>query len=179
MAEVDTQRVAIHEAGHAVVAVVLGITVLEVHIRSDGENHGTTTIRLRSDEEGKATQARFQAGKLNAADRELEAREIVQTFAGPQAELLLGGGKPRGGHGDDLTIMGKLKALFPRGDWVRTYGSLRGIADELVWRYEGAIRAVAGELLKQEMISGERIHELAAQHGVVVRTPEELVLPHS
>jgi ATP-dependent Zn protease len=160
---------AVHEAGHAVAAVVLGEKLLSVDVRQRQLPDGRLQLGL-TDCEG-----------VNAIDslgmgHQAALTHVIRAFAGPVAEALV---NPdfRAGHSGDIASVRELVSLaFGRGvakdgqvvfagwDEVRQddrvldlLRSAQADAIRLVDHHWEAISAVAVRLLEEEQLSGDDV----------------------
>ncbi|UYQ72486.1 AAA family ATPase [Pelagibacterium flavum] len=167
------QRLALHEAGHAVVALRLGTAVHSVTIIPYGESAGSTKMHL--------------ASRAPTAD-EVEDMIVIQ-LAGRATDELFGGGADSGASADlafatrllgdarnNWGLYGRLAAreqLFSSSqgasdpsleDWIET--KLRQLMDrsrEMVTENETAIRVLAARLVKVKILHAGAIRETIDQ----------------
>lgn len=143
------ERASVHEAGHAVAALLLGVEVRRVSIHPA---------------EGRLGECEFRASSSSAL-----ALGLVRA-GGPAAELELFGRFDREGAREDLDAMRRFaRAELPTRDpddvaewWIsRTRKRLR----EEGW---GAVRAVAQELERRTELSGPEAREVARSAGLAL-----------
>src|SRR5262249_31519224 len=140
----NPQHIAYHEAGHAVINLVLGYNVTKA------------TIRPRYSLLG---QVRFD-GRVSDDKVDEAIAEIKSSLSGPLAEQLV---NPE--PFDELIEVGS------RGDWRRVRRAARSIADSIIGRsiretrvlveqHKEAIERVANALLEHETLTGKEIKGL-------------------
>lgn len=157
MTPVDDQRIAYHEAGHAVAAIWLGGEVVHVTIEPDC-NDGP----LRDGE----VQVRWHHRGLS--QRDLIEREVAVALAGPAAEMIYMGERPHPRAvrewGEDWRIAWELAAQrIARQDgrmlWMEVVLSelCRTFDQAACWQ---AVAETADELSAHETIEGELVEEI-------------------
>jgi ATP-dependent Zn protease len=129
----DIKHIAYHEAGHAVIVLVLGYTLKSVTIKPDGRAEGRTNY----DKDGGLVVDGIKIG-----------------LAGPIAEGLLDGNfrLKTDGSSSDWRAIRKWYPEFCAQD-VREIGEETKL---LVQRHREAIERVAAALLEHETLTGER-----------------------
>ncbi len=138
-------EIAIHEAGHAVAAALLGLRIHEASIATDNDSIGNVTYWLRDDPNTKRADA--AAG-----------------IAGPIAEALYLGGFERGGDAVEAFARGhRLVTTNPAEDaeaWIslpnRKDEIVRAVVDALAGCWD-AVLEVAGELECRKTLRGRDI----------------------
>jgi ATP-dependent Zn protease len=152
-------RIAIHEAGHAVIGRLFDLPCGTVSIKpsDDGESLGHAIIDdpIRS----------WQRG--DGSRRALVEASCVAIYAGAEAERVILNCEPSGDQGDCSTatslisIMGVRGASFVGDDvWDRYEGRLRERATKLVRLHQATIERVASDLMKHESLTDEEIRKL-------------------
>jgi ATP-dependent Zn protease len=149
---------AIHEAGHAVIARILGLACGEVTIRTDGDDElGYTVVRnpLKT----------WQRG--DGQRRPLAEAHCMSLYAGAEAERVILGTSDVGDSADRskaascLSEIGVPGARYVSDDiWQRYEARLRRKARDLVSRHRREIERVARELQKHKTLSAERVDAL-------------------
>ena len=134
----DGRRCAVHEAGHAVAAVLRGVQVNSVMLRFDELQPGVSW-------ELEGGTCHYQ-DKVSTSDLDL----AVVVVAGDVAELL-----------DGYKRIGDLDHTYEYREAVRLHGKpqtlrARNVATKLLTAQRGAVEAVAGALLKGGKLSGAR-----------------------
>lgn len=169
---------ATHEAGHAVAAVVLGMPLVEVDIRTHKDSFGRSALGVTTCSD------RFNH---DATDRVAEALpRIIQALAGLLAERLV---NPRvsesKGHETDveaawhLATIARIPVVFASGirqppdpsEINRNLPEIELLIDkateaacELVNDYEAAINIVAARLLQKRCLSSKEVNEVVRLH---------------
>lgn len=161
-AERDRRRLeatAYHEAGHAVVAVRLGVKVRSVHIIPDGDTAGACL--------GRPFPEWFSPDiELNAKGQDLLDREVMVLLAGAKAAKRFTGRYNHGGAASDYRAAAKL-ALYRCSsertatkylDWLGSaVDDMLGFAFN--WR---AVELVAAALLDRRSLSGRALPRIIA-----------------
>ena len=157
----DISSIAYHEAGHAVIAVILGGEVLSLTLEPDDvetlpERAGEVSIRWHH---------------RGVSKRELIQREVITCLAGPAAEMIY-----RGEEVDpqsvaewryDWEIAWQLSGLLIKAPQPRTQ-ILEGLLAELCrmlqrdacWQ---AIAETADQLEAHETLDGDEVHQIVAR----------------
>lgn len=156
---------AVHEAGHAVIARILGLACGDVTIRTDGDDElGYTVVRnpLKTWHRG------------DGQRRPLAEAHCMSLYAGAEAERVILGAADVGDSADRskatscLSEIGVPGARYISDDiWQRYEARLRRKARDLVSRHWDKIERVAQELQKHKTLSAERVDallQLPAQH---------------
>jgi ATP-dependent Zn protease len=166
---------ALHEAGHAVLALRLGLTVVQVSIMPDAHSGGATTIRVDDP----------------TPNREALERQVMSTLAGRAADVVLGGGADAG-SGSDLReatrVVAATHAAWGLGDrllapldhdraeeLLRTDLELTRLVERdlqrLQWAAEwlakanaAAILALADALLDARVLTGAEVRAIVEAH---------------
>jgi ATP-dependent Zn protease len=144
-------EVALHEAGHAVIARVVGLAGSKATIAPRGNIMGTAWWK---NDDG--------------------VKSVLAILAGRAAtEVILGHATDEGCEGDDETVMKLLTT--DNGHILREEWYARKIRDDLlrecrklIRQHRGAIEAVAHELLDRETLSGWEIDEIVARSAGTV-----------
>lgn len=140
MIPTDRQSVAIHEAGHCVVARAMGLTVVKVELESDGGG-STYTVPLPS---------------LSPVHK------CAYVAGGRIAELLVFGALPDAAafDGDMESMERAARGVWPT--WKRAQAMQDGdrLAREIVSRNLRAVGRVAGELLSHGTLTGADVNNL-------------------
>jgi hypothetical protein len=149
---IPKSRTAYHEAGHAVIARVLGVEVFKASVKP---SYGKKPSRGRVLHEGltaRGTQRRY----FNTP-RKLIA-SILIAMAGRAAEDVLIGFPSDGGDNGDVKNIEKW--LSRVGDRARFEKRFRKMSHMLVWRHADAIRRVAAHLVDSETLKQDQIDRL-------------------
>ncbi|HEV2560237.1 MAG TPA: AAA family ATPase [Microvirga sp.] len=181
---------ALHEAGHAVLALRLGLSLVSVTIQAGEGSGGATTIRRTE----------------LTPDRDALERQVVNLLAGRAADRVLGGGAHAGAACDlreAKRLVAALHASLGLGErllapvdpdradeWLRLdrelaaaveqdLRRLQGTAEMMVAANRAAILAVADALLAQRVLTGEEVAAIARDHQprVRVRAATEASIP--
>lgn len=176
------RAVALHEAGHALVAHRLGLVVVRVTIRGGAHHEGATVLRLSDP----------------TPDRAGLERQVIGLLAGRAADAVLGGGVTAGAS-DDLReatrLLAAVHASLGLGDILRAVvdqehaaGLLRedpalacaveaelrrlqNAAETLVRADRAAILALVEALLARRVITGDEVAEIAKEERPRFRVP--------
>ena len=135
-------EVALHEAGHAVIARVVGLAGNKATIVARGNIMGTAWWKQ---DDG--------------------VKSVLAILAGRAAtEVILGYATDEGCEGDDEKVM-KLLTTDWREPWYarKVRDDLLRECRKLIRKHRGAIEAVAHELLDRETLSGWEIDQIIAQ----------------
>ncbi|MER2292044.1 AAA family ATPase [Methylobacterium brachiatum] len=176
------RAVALHEAGHALVAHRLGQDVVEVTLRVGPRHEGVTVIRFRDPTPDRAALERRVLGLL--AGRAADVRLGVGAHAGASADLsaataLLAAVHASFGLGGRLSArveqagaLALMRADPPLADLVEAdLRRLEAEAARRVWADRAAIRALAEALLAEPVQTGAEVAAIAAAHPPRVRVP--------
>ncbi len=148
--DADPQRTAVHEAGHAVVAFVLGRPVANVSIRARGRFAGL---------------CRFQKGKGKQTEDFVD-REMQISLAGVAAEIRLLGRADAGGAQSDL-IRAMDLALMRSGTREKGERLVRRTLDKVLHFLDQPGRWPAVLVIMEELIAKETISGRAVSHFVL------------
>lgn len=172
----DLRHVAIHEAGHAVVAHLLGYGVESVTIRGEGDAGGWTDIRMPSVSDralvearvkvllaGRAANVFFGAPPDTGATSDLA--EATRLLAAARLSFGLAGSLVyRAAPGQALDMVTRDKAL---ADAIgQELGRLMTSTQRLVADHSAAIQRVAYALLERSVLDGHALAELIASEPV-------------
>lgn len=159
MIEADRKQTAIHEAGHAVVARVLGVAAGEVTIRpTEDQSIGHSII----------ADPRFIWQRGDGSKSKAAKSFAVALFAGAEAERLIlqsqdvGDGIDRERATACLAWAGAVRGASFVGDDVfeRHEERLRGRAAQLVQQHRLKIERVADALIERQTLSGAEVDAL-------------------
>jgi ATP-dependent Zn protease len=148
---------AIHEAGHAVVALHFGHVIHTITIKRDGDILGSVTGPGLWGYEG------------GAGERKSIAKEqVIHSYAGLEAErLFFPEADADNAHNDELQAFDLLRVCPPRGcriigdeAYLARLEALRREARRLVKRFRPQLEIVADALMERETLSGEQLAEL-------------------
>jgi len=174
--------VALHEAGHALVAHRAGLTVVQVSTRSGSRHDGSTVLRLSDPTPDRAGLERQVVGLLagRAADAVLgegvtaaasaDLREATRLLAALHASLGLGAtlrAVVDQEHAAVLLREDPALAALVEADLRR----LQGVAEGLVRADRAAILALVEALLARRILTGDEVAEIAARHRPRIRVP--------
>ena len=140
----DARLIALHEAGHVIVARALGLVVTRVTIEPVFDPHyekwarGMTWIKATGD----------HARDFSPAMRARLRREAIFSLAGPAAERHAFGQVPRGEDGIDAQVAEWLLSRDTKArDLPRVLRAARATADQLVSKRWPAIERLAAALM--------------------------------
>jgi ATP-dependent Zn protease len=154
------EMLAYHEAGHAVVALLVSVPMDDVSIEGTGESLGRVMRAAQGDRH-------VSSGQLHAlVERDIEilhagACSLDRRF-GPGAQKVFGAG-------NDYSEMRRLVALLDL-DSTQAEDALieraRNRTDDMLAHLEhwAAVDAVAAALLERGALSGDEVREIVAQH---------------
>ena len=178
------EKIAIHEAGHAVAHVVLGVDFDYATIEPDGDSAGRVAYTrphyiVESWNDGERDDPRLRIHIEN---------ELIITLCGPAAQRIK---FPRSHHNNTITLSNGEKVLARGTDHsqvTRTIFDLFGPNDQVRWKYEryiaarahalveanwNDIEAVANALLKDRRLSEADVRRvMLAQHPIKFGTEE-------
>jgi ATP-dependent Zn protease len=162
------RRLAIHEAGHAVIARVLTLACGSSTIKADHNSAGHASIH---DPHGIESEWN-RRGKVRDAEKASWYGRIIAFMAGAEAEIVLTG-KTRGGDGEDRYQISLMAEQIGLGDWPRIEARLRTMTRMLVRRHRERIERVAEALLTKKTLSAKAIDNLAGRsvNDVKVNAP--------
>ncbi len=157
----DLELTAYHEAGHAVAAVALGARVQLITLEPEAPDEGLPRMG--------ETQVVWKPGQFS--DREARERGVKVALAGPVAEMLYSGDPYHPGFlvawaADWQAALELADGLWPteplriEGLERITRAVYRWLDAEPQW---SAVAALADELLAQETLEREAIHEIVRQ----------------
>jgi ATP-dependent Zn protease len=176
----DLRAAALHEAGHAVLTLQIGLSVAQVTVQAGRGSGGATTVRMVDP----------------TPDRGMLERQVVSVLAGRAADVVLGTGADAGSASDlreATRVLAALHASFGLGarliapvdheradelvrfdpdlaDAVeRDLQRLRGMSELLVRANRVAILAVADALMAARVLTGEEVAAIMAAHPPRVR----------
>ena len=174
------RAVALHEAGHAVVAIRLGFSVIQVSIEAGGRHGGSTVVSIAD----------------RSPDRAAIERQVVGLLAGRAADGIIGDGVDAGAAFDLRDATRQLSALhgsFGLGETLRAVVGqqdaalllredpamaarveadlhrLQLAAEDLVRADRVAVLALVEVLLARRVMTGAEIAEIAAAHKPRIR----------
>jgi cell division protease FtsH len=188
LSEDERTRIAVHEAGHALVAALLGTGVLE-----------EVTILPRGGALGVALITKTQDKHLY---RETEIRNEIQVLLGGRNAEILTFSEASSGAASDLQEASRISLdmvsrfgfnrdgdLFSLAALPSQYAGLQmknaiehanvllkelnELCYGLLHAYESVLRAVADELLEQETVAGETVYRLIEEHKRVLKIVHE------
>lgn len=152
----DPSRLAVHEAGHAVAALHLGMDLessnLETAETSDGPKLGGTKVRGIGESFSEA-----DIQKPTAAVIEHARREVIMLFAATAAEVQILG-KSSDFNQRDLSRIRCLVRFFP--ELQGSLQELETIAHDVVAKFRDAIERVARALDERKSIDGDQVTRL-------------------
>jgi len=149
----DLKATAYHEAGHAVIGRVLGVSDGRVTIRPDyntgsaGREFGPTPSEIC---------AKYPKRDHNAVIRAW----IISVMAGAETEAALLGRVALGDGGDRKQIGLMMEENISDADWDRVEAWLRRMTRTLIWQHEPLIERVAKALLERTSLSGKMVDKL-------------------
>ncbi|UMY20195.1 AAA family ATPase [Methylobacterium organophilum] len=176
------RAVALHEAGHALIAHRLGLAVVQVTTRGGAHHEGATVLRLSDP----------------TPDRAGLERQVIGLLAGRAVDAVLGGGVTAGASEDlreATRLLAAVHASLGLGKTLRAVVDqeqavvllredpalallveadlrrLQGVAETLVRADQAAILALVEALLARRVLTGEEVAELAARHRPRFRVP--------
>ena len=155
----DLQRrgTAHHEAGHAVVAAVLGLAGGSVTIEPDHDSAGHTYVP-----DPWATLWHWeQRGKFRDASSAFLAT-VIARMAGAEAESVLLG-QVALGDGDDrdqINLLAESEIEIPLDDWPKFEARLRAQTRRLIRRHRQSILRVAEALIERGTLQANEVESL-------------------
>jgi hypothetical protein len=157
----DLELTAYHEAGHAVAAVVLGARVRLMTLEPEEPDDGPPRMG--------ETQVAWKPGKW--PEREYRERASQVALAGPVAEMLYSGDPYHPGFVVAWTADWRAALELASGLWPTEAQRIEGLEGftRAVYRWLdaepqwSAVAALADELLAQETLEREAIHEIVRQ----------------
>lgn len=160
--QADLQRrgTACHEAGHAVVGLVVGIPFARVTIEPDHDSIGHV---IAVDPWAVAKQWE-QRGKLRDISSAFRAK-IIALMAGAEAERVLLGTEAAGDDDDRNQILLLIESGYvdiDGKDWPTYEARLRAQTHRLIRRYQPKIERVAKVLLERGTLQADEIMALVA-----------------
>ncbi|WP_404403425.1 AAA family ATPase [Pelagibacterium halotolerans] len=184
------RTVALHEAGHAVVAHRLGTPVTAVSVIAEGMSAGTTQTELP--EGGLAVETVETMVKIALAGRATDALLGDGPTAGAASDLatateLLVKARTRWGLYDQLAVTPQAVAMLPHDGglplyaWVEAQlGRLMDAVRAMVIADRHVIAALAAQLAERKVLHRQAIVEIIAaaeRRGVTVSTPPDRTAP--
>ena len=151
-----------HEAGHAVLAVALGLDVVRVSVVPDERSYG------RLEHRGVTTDQLDPAGEFGDKPAALlalaEQLAILRLDAGGAAQRLAGF-DPRGSGSDDLSAESAAeRAACFLGDYTASWrGRLRREVERFLEAHWSAVERIAEALNVERELDGHRVRELAGE----------------
>jgi ATP-dependent Zn protease len=161
---------AYHEAGHAVIGRVLGLTCEGATIAADYDDmsagHSICDVQRSIDDwDARDRDARRYRPRRSES---MHRARIMMLMAGREAENVCLG-RCGGGDGDDLReinlTLDEADAPKDAEDAERWLDRLRVRTNVRVQRHRGAIEALAAALLSHNTLSGEEIDNIVRQNG--------------
>jgi cell division protease FtsH len=176
------RAVALHEAGHALVAHRLGLTIVHVTTQGGVQHEGATVLRLSEPMPGRAG---------------LE-RQVIGLLAGRATDAVLGGGATAGASADlreATRLLSAVHVSLGLGETLRAVVDqehaavllredpalarvveadlrrLQGVAEAYVRADRAAILALVEALLARRILTGDEVAGLAALHRPRIRVP--------
>jgi len=151
---------AFHEAGHAVIARVMGLTCGAAAIIPDiGNNVGDYAM---IDDPVTVTGHWYERGRYRKGRTAYRGR-ILANMAGAETEKELLGWHPGGDDDDRRRILLVLEAAELDEKWDRCEPRMRALTRQLVRRHRAKIERVARALLKRRMLQGDEIDALLTE----------------
>jgi len=141
-------RTAYHEAGHAVIARVLNISIIKVSIRFQIAAAGS-----RTGSAGRVHHYRTKRRHLGLYERDAL---VMMTLAGRLAEQILIGFETDGGDRKDLADVRRFAKSM--NEW--RMHRLHRMTEMLVWRHAESIRRVAAHLLNKEELDQPSVDKI-------------------
>lgn len=153
----DVTRAAYHQAGHVVVAYVLGLPVPDLSLEPDPEAAETCGYSLWAD-------ALAEEGAGAAGDVEGLEAEAIACLAGPIAEAMVAGEFDEGVAEDDLYLALDLAEAAVGGEEGRDafLDRAEDRAESLLDEAWTAVEAVAGALVEARGLDADRVREIVA-----------------
>jgi ATP-dependent Zn protease len=155
------EKVAVHEAAHAVIARVLTLAAGHVTINPDYRTY-SRGVSVTHDPFA-CLAAWEQRGKVRDSDNAVYIARIISTMAGAEAEIELLGERPIGDGCDREQIELMARELTGNRSWSRLEPRLRKMTRMLVRRHRARIERVAGALLEKTKLSGKQVDRLAGR----------------
>jgi ATP-dependent Zn protease len=154
---------AVHEAGHAVVSVVLGFECQSVTIVPDYDDESAGAVVRDGDQYAALERWEERGRSYRNEDVALRAMAIIWA-AGAAAEIELLG-SCEGGDGDDRynitnvasSVLGEYAGPEDDARWDRWYAMIDRQARHLVRRHRDKIEKLAHELMSRQTMSGQEI----------------------
>jgi len=174
-AEKQTWATAYHEAGHAVVATLLGREVKTVTIKPEGDDNGQTVWTEKTEDEIRNLMKRGF----------VDLYMMIISFAGPIAEARFDTDNPVGALKDHGSARNFAHCTWPHGeqtgreyepDCLAARRALDGAREQAlaeVTSHWGIIEDVARRLFDDKTLTGEQVANLVAAH-VSNSVPPEL-----
>ena len=157
MDETDKWRIAIHEAGHAVVGRILNMVCGEVTIAPDDESAGHA---VTEDPYETAADWRRQGRFRSDSESAILRGRIMAFMAGAEAEKAILGDCPGGDDADRSKAMLMLERLATRLDQPALDRRLRRWTGALCRRHAARIRLLARALMRESILSDDEVRAL-------------------
>lgn len=181
----EQHRVAVHEAGHAVVAAALGVPIQSVSILAQGDTGGSVLAKLRTIDLDRVRVEKLVTAAL--AGRAADQMLLGIADAAATSDLLMATGLLVDAHHkwglyDQLLVADvDINTLHQLGQQTRdaVESVLQGLmrrAQNLVRQHELVIRALARELIEKRVLSGEALHQYLTAMVPVEVAPSGSVL---
>ncbi|GLK71275.1 hypothetical protein KHC23_10905 [Ancylobacter dichloromethanicus] len=155
MAATIERHTEVHEAGHAVIAIALGLPVEGMTVVPDGEAAGHVIIPDQW-----AILDSWEARERWRDERTAIMGRILAYMAGAEAEIEILG-NCHGGDGDDrLWISRMLEEIPSERTPAQLEERLRGHTRALVRRHRAAIERLAGEIAQSRSLSAVQLTAL-------------------
>jgi ATP-dependent Zn protease len=155
------EKVAIHEAAHAVIARVLTLAAGHVTIKPNYRDRSRGVSITH--EPYACLSAWEQRGKVRDSDDAVYIARIISTMAGAEAEMELLGSQAIGDGHDREQIELMAEELTGNYSWDRLEPRLRKMTRMLVRRHRARIERVAEALLTKIKLSGKQVDKLAGR----------------
>jgi hypothetical protein len=155
------EKVAIHEAAHAVIARVLTLAAGHVTIKPNYRDRSRGASITR--EPFACLSAWEKRGKVRNSDDAVYRARIISTMAGAEAEAELLGLQAIGDGHDREQIELMAQELTGNYSWARLEPRLRKMTRMLVRRHRARIERVARALLAKTKLSAKQVDKLAGR----------------
>lgn len=166
----DIDGTAIHEAGHAVVAVYAGASLDYVDVGAGVDAHGRPTVGRTSGPHPLPCDCRHELAHLDERCLDFAEREIVVLWAGPQAEIQYARAPPDARSADlDYANVERILGMIGMHleEWDEFTSRALNDAEALVRKLELPIKALARRLATEPgaRITRQEISCLLASSG--------------